>query len=91
MSNQYVDFITKNPLEERMLREREIKGEIKLIIQLLHVHFSQDKAELAELALRNVRDAKVIEPLKDAAIHWDEQGVNMWLKDHLPNSGCYSS
>ena len=39
MSTQYVDFMTKNPFFERMLQEREIKGEIKLIIQLLRVHF----------------------------------------------------
>ena len=66
MSSQYVDFMTQNPLFQQMLRERETKGKIELILQLLHTHFSEATAELVELALRKVdiRDAEVIEPLK---------------------------
>ncbi len=86
MSSQYVDFMTQNPLFQQMLRERETKGKIELILQLLHTHFSEATAELVELALRKVdiRDAEVIEPLKEATVKLDEQGVNRWLKDHLP-------
>jgi hypothetical protein len=90
MSTQYVDFITKNPLFERILREREAKGfaegETEMILQLLHTHFSEATAELVELALHRVdiRDAEVIRPLKEAAVKLDEQGVKKWVKDHLP-------
>ena len=57
-----------------------------MILQLLRIHFSEAMAELVELALRRVdiRDAKVIGPLEEATTHLDEQGVNRWLKDHLP-------
>ncbi len=90
MSTQYVDFITQNPLFERLLREREAKGfaegEIEMILQLLRTHFSETTAEFVELALRRVdiRDAEVIRPLKEAAVKLDEQGVKRWVKDHLP-------
>ena len=66
--------------------EGKTEGEIEVILQLLHTHFSEATAELAELALRRVdiRDAEVIRPLKDATVKLDEQGVNTWVKDHLP-------
>jgi hypothetical protein len=88
--HQYVDFMTQNPLFQQMLRERKAEGlaegEVKMILQLLHTHFSEATAELAELVLRKVdiRDAEVIEPLKEATVKLDEQGVDRWLKDHLP-------
>ncbi len=90
MSSQYAEFMTQNPLFQQMLRERETKGfaegKIKVILQLLRTHFSEATAELVELALRKVdiRDAEVIGPLKEAAVNLDEQGVNRWLKGHLP-------
>jgi len=90
MSSQYAEFMQQNPLFQQMLREREIKGlaegEINVILQLLHTHFSEATAEFVELALRrvNIRDAEVIEPLKKATVNLDEQGVTMWLKEHLP-------
>ncbi len=67
-------------------RRRQGEGEIEVILQLLHTHFSEATAELAALALRRVdiRDAEVIRPLKDATVKLDEQGVNTWVKDHLP-------
>jgi predicted transposase YdaD len=66
--------------------EGKTEGEIEMILQLLHTHFSEATAELAELSLRRVdiRDAEVIRPLKDATVKLDEQGVNTWMKDHLP-------
>ncbi|HEY4034821.1 MAG TPA: hypothetical protein VGL94_12745 [Ktedonobacteraceae bacterium] len=94
MSTQYIDFMTQNPPFQQMLREYEIKGKmegkmegkIELILEMLHTHFSEATAELVELALRKVdiRDAEVIGPLKEATVKLDEQGVNRWLKEHLP-------
>jgi len=90
MSSQYAEFMQQNPLFQQILRERESKslaeGEIKVILQLLHTHFSAATAELVELALRKVdiRDAEIIGPLKEATVKLDEQGVNNWVKEHLP-------
>jgi len=90
MSTQYADFMQQNPLFLDKLRqckaEGKTEGEIEVILQLLHTHFSEATAELAELALRRVdiRDAEAIRPLKDATVKLDEQGVNTWVKDHLP-------
>jgi predicted transposase YdaD len=86
MSSQYVDFMTQNPLFQQMLREREARGKIEMILQLLRIQFSDTLAELVELALRRVdiRNAEVIGPLEEATAHLDEQGVNRWVKDHLP-------
>jgi len=90
MSTEYVDFMTQNPLFERMLQEREakgeIKGEIKMILQLLRTQFSEEIAELVKLALRGVdiQDAEVMGPLEEAVAHLDKQGIDRWVKDHLP-------
>lgn len=94
MSTQYAEFMKQNPLFQQQLAaswaagkaEGKTEGEIKLIVQMLHAHFSEVKAELVELALRKmqVQDAQVIEKLATATIHLDEQGVDMWLKEYLP-------
>ena len=94
MSTQYSEFMQQNPIFLDKLRqckaegkiEGKAEGEIEVILQLLHTHFSEATAELAALALRRVdiRDAEVIRPLKDATVKLDEQGVNTWVKDHLP-------
>jgi hypothetical protein len=90
MSTQYAEFMEQNPLFLEKLRkckaEGKIEGEIEVILQLLHTHFSEATAELVELALRRVdmRDAEAIRPLKEAAVKLDEQGVKRWVKDHLP-------
>ena len=94
MSTQYAEFMQQNPLFlEKLWKckaegkiEGKIEGEIEVILQLLHTHFSETTAELVELALRRVdiRDAEVIRPLKEATVKLDEQGVNRWVKDHLP-------
>jgi hypothetical protein len=86
MSSQYVDFMTQNPLFERMLQEREARGKIEMILQLLRIQFSDTLAELVELALRRVdiRNAEVIGPLEEATTHLDKQGIDRWVKEHLP-------
>jgi len=85
MSTEYVDFMTQNPLFERMLQEREAKGEIKMILQLLRTQFSEETAELVKLALRGVdiQDTEVMGPLEEAVAHLDKQGIDRWVKDHL--------
>jgi hypothetical protein len=90
MSTQYIDFLKQHPyIDEEIRRRRDqilAEGEIEVILQLLRIHFSETMAELVKLALRRVdmRDAEVIGPLKEAALNLDEQGVNRWVKDHLP-------
>jgi hypothetical protein len=90
MSSQYVDFMQQNPLFQKMLREREAKslaeGKVEVILEMVRIHFSETKAELVKLALRTVdiRDAEVMGPLKKATTHLDEQGIDRWVKEHLP-------
>ncbi len=86
MSTEYIDFMTQNPPFQQMLREHEAKGEIKMILQLLRAQFSEEIAELVKLALRGVdiQDAEVMGPLEEAVAHLDKQGIDRWVKDHLP-------
>ena len=90
MSSQYAEFMQQNPLFQQILREREAKslaeGKVELILEMVRIHFSEAKAELVKLALRKVdiRDAEVMGPLKEATTHLDEQGIDSWVKDHLP-------
>jgi len=87
MSTQYVDFMTQTPLFQQMLKEGKAEGMAEgmaeFIVQLLRIHFSEAKAELAELALRDIQDVEVIRPLKEATAHLDEQAIDRWLKAHL--------
>jgi len=57
-----------------------------MILQLLCTQFSEATAELVKLALRRVdiRDAEVMGPLKEATTHLDKQGIDGWVRDHLP-------
>jgi hypothetical protein len=86
MSTQYAEFMEQNPLFLEKLWKCKAEGEIEVILQLLHIRFSEATAELVELALHRVdiRDVEVMRPLKEAAVKLDEQGVNKWVKDHLP-------
>jgi len=94
MSNQYAEFLKQHPYideeihrrEDELLAKGEAEGKVEVILEMLRIHFSEATAELVKLALRRVdiRDAEVMGPLKEATTHLDEQGVNRWLKDHLP-------
>jgi hypothetical protein len=94
MSTQYAEFMKQNPLFQQELAacraeseaKDEAKGKTDLIVQMLHTHFSEATAELVKLALRkmNMQDVQVIDQLAKATIKLDKDGVDLWLKEHLP-------
>lgn len=90
MSTQYAEFMKQNPLFQRELAESEAKGKVEgktdLIVQMLQTHFSEATTELVKLALRkmNMQDVQVIDQLAKATIKLDKEGVDRWLKEHLP-------
>ena len=92
MSTQYKDFLRENPVVHQFIIESETRGEIKgeikglrkSILKFLKTRFSGSLVELAEQALSDIEDVKILETLEEVAFTSDEQSLRASLMQHLP-------